>query len=72
MLTTIQANKASQASFTAIAYSVTATAGTGGSASCDPASVSYNGSSTCTATPSNGYSFASWSGDCAGRAPPAR
>ena len=46
---------------------MTATAGPGGSASCDPASVPYNGSSACTATPDAGYSFASWNGDCAGQ-----
>jgi hypothetical protein len=55
------------ASFTAPSYSVTATAGTGGTASCVPTTVSYNSTSTCTATPNAGYAFAAWSGACSGQ-----
>ena len=57
----------STASFSALTYTVSATAGTGGSASCSPSSVDHNGSSTCTATPDTGYEFDSWTGDCAGQ-----
>lgn len=37
-----------------------------GTASCSPNPVLYNNSSTCTATPSAGYTFQAWSGDCTG------
>ena len=50
----------------AVSYSVSATAGLGGSASCSPTSVEVGGSSTCTATPDTGYEFAGWVGDFAG------
>lgn len=49
----------------AVTYSVSATAGTGGSASCSETSVESGGSSTCTATPDTGYEFDSWTGACA-------
>lgn len=65
-LSNITSDQSSTASFTALTYSVSATAGTGGNASCSPSSVNYNGSSTCTATPNGGYEFDSWTGDCAG------
>jgi YD repeat-containing protein len=55
------------ASFTQSSYTVTATAGSGGTANCDPATVNHDGSSICTATPGTGYVFGSWSGDCAGQ-----
>ncbi len=38
-------------------YTIRATAGTGGSISCTPTSVSSGGSSTCTITPSTGYTL---------------
>ena len=44
--------------------SVTASANTGGTVICDPTRVSYNGNSTCTATPDSGYTFDAWSGAC--------
>ena len=66
-LSNITSDQSSTASFTALTYSVTATAGTGGSASCSPSSVDYNGSSTCTAAPDTGYEFDSWTADCAGQ-----
>ena len=50
---------------TSNSYSVTATAGTGGAANCNPPTVSYNGSSTCVATPNAGYAFSTWTGACA-------
>jgi hypothetical protein len=46
---------------------VTATAGIGGTASCNPATVNYNDSSTCTASPDTGYAFVAWTGACAGQ-----
>ncbi|MBR9796652.1 MAG: hypothetical protein GYB45_11425, partial [Gammaproteobacteria bacterium] len=52
---------------TAASYSVSATAGTGGSAACTPNPVASGGSSTCAATADTGYEFDSWSGDCAGQ-----
>lgn len=57
------------ATFTADQYTVTATADpvAGGAPSCSPASVGYNGTSTCTANQNPGYTFASWSGACAGQ-----
>lgn len=66
-LNNITSDQSSTASFTALTYTVTATAGTGGSASCSPSSVNHSGSSTCTAAPDSGYEFDSWSGDCAGQ-----
>jgi hypothetical protein len=49
-------------------FAITATADpvAWGSVSCSPSSVSVGGSSTCTATPSAGYSFTGFSGDCVG------
>ena len=66
-LSNITSDQSSAANFTALTYAVSATAGTGGSASCSPSSVNHNGSSTCTATPDTGYQFDSWTGDCAGQ-----
>jgi hypothetical protein len=50
-----------------VTYSVSATAGTGGSASCLETSVESGGSTTCTATADSGYQFDSWTGACAGQ-----
>ncbi len=47
-------------SFSAIKYTVTPAAGTGGSASADYTSVNLGGTSTLTAKPSKGYHFKSW------------
>jgi hypothetical protein len=47
-----------------VTYSVSATAGTGGSASCSATSVASGGSSTCTATADAKYQFDSWTGAC--------
>lgn len=50
-------------------YTVTATASpsAGGTASCTPNPANHGASSTCTANPNTGYTFANWSGDCAGQ-----
>ncbi|WP_431777273.1 IPTL-CTERM sorting domain-containing protein [Ottowia caeni] len=40
-----------------------------GSVTCEPPTVPSGGSSVCTATPSMGYLFNSWSGDCSGTNP---
>jgi hypothetical protein len=50
-----------------VTYSVSATAGIGGSASCSETTVESGGSSTCTATADSGYEFDSWTGACAGQ-----
>ena len=50
-----------------VTYTVSATAGTGGSASCSETTVESGGSSTCTATADSGYEFDSWTGACAGQ-----
>lgn len=51
---------------------ITATASPagGGTVTCAPNPVSSGGSSTCTATPSAGYRFGSWSGACSGSTNP--
>ncbi len=48
-------------SFSAIKYTVTPKAGTGGSASADYTSVNLGGTTTLTAKPSKGYHFTGWS-----------
>ena len=65
----ITANCTVVASFTLKTYAITATASpaSGGTASCTPNPANHGSSSTCTATPNTGYTFASWSGDCAGQ-----
>ncbi|WP_085053197.1 InlB B-repeat-containing protein, partial [Candidatus Magnetominusculus xianensis] len=45
--------------FSQTTYTVTPSAGTGGTISCTPTSVSSGGSSTCTITPNSGYGLAS-------------
>ena len=66
-LTNIQIDKASVANFSPITYTVVATANPpeGGTASCDSSPVSPGDDSTCSATPSAGYEFVGWTGDCA-------
>ena len=51
----------------AITYTVQATAGLGGTASCTPNPAYYGSVSTCTAAPAAGYGFSSWTGACAGQ-----
>ena len=48
-------------------YSVSATAGAGGVASCSATSVVFGGNSTCTGTADAEYQFDSWTGACAGQ-----
>ncbi len=48
------------ANFTKKSYTVTVTAGTGGSAKAGSTSVSYQGTTTLTATPATGYQFKNW------------
>ena len=53
---------------TAKTYTVGATVtGTGGTVSCTPTTVYYGQSAQCTAVPNAGYSFAAWTGNCAGQ-----
>ena len=71
-LTNITSDKTSAASFSlvpvvVVTYSVSVTAGTGGSAACSATSVASGGSSTCTATADAKYQFDSWTGACAGQ-----
>ncbi|MDA8677855.1 thrombospondin type 3 repeat-containing protein [Luminiphilus sp.] len=71
-LTNITSNKTSAASFSlvpvvVVTYSVSVTAGTGGSASCSATSVASGGSSTCTASADAEYQFNSWTGACEGQ-----
>jgi hypothetical protein len=49
-------------------YAITTSANptTGGTVSCTPNPVNHGATATCTATPSAGYTFANWSGDCTG------
>ncbi|WP_422845229.1 DUF1566 domain-containing protein [Acidovorax sp. M2(2025)] len=56
------------ADFTLDSYTVTTTANpaAGGSVHCTPNPVTHGSSSTCTATPSAGFTFSGWSGDCSG------
>ncbi|MBK1694654.1 hypothetical protein CKO09_07870 [Chromatium weissei] len=67
-LTNITANKTITANFTAMGYSITATANpiAGGVVNCSTNSVEYGGSANCTATPNTGYSFTGFGGDCSG------
>jgi hypothetical protein len=71
-LTNITSNKTSAASFSlvpvvVVTYSVSVTAGTGGSASCSATTVASGGSSTCTANADDEYQFDSWTGACDGQ-----
>ncbi|WP_295445522.1 hypothetical protein, partial [uncultured Thiodictyon sp.] len=68
VLNNVTAAKAVTATFTRNSYAVTATASpaAGGTASCTPNPVDHGTSSTCSATPTAGYTFSAWSGDCTG------
>ena len=66
-LTNITSDKTSVANFTAVTYSVSATASAGGSASCSATTVASGGSSTCTATADAEYRFDRWGGACDGQ-----
>ena len=71
-LTNITSDKTSAASFSlvpvvVVTYSVSVTAGTGGSASCSATTVGSGGSSTCTATADAEYQFDRWTGACDGQ-----
>ena len=71
-LTNITSDKTSAASFSlvpvvVVTYSVSVTAGTGGSASCSATTVASGGSSTCTANADDEYQFDSWTGACDGQ-----
>ena len=56
------------ATFTLNTYGVSTSIGAngGGSLTCTPNPVPHGSTSTCTATPSSGFAFGSWSGDCTG------
>jgi hypothetical protein len=49
-----------------VPITITANPTAGGSASCNPNPVPYNGSSTCSASAATGYLFNAFSGDCIG------
>jgi hypothetical protein len=70
-LTNITSDKTSAAGFDLVPvvtyYSVSVTAGTGGSAACSVTAVASGGSSTCTATADAEYQFDSWTGACGGQ-----
>jgi len=67
-LTNVTAPKTVTANFTLNTYAITTAANppAGGTVTCDPNPVPYDGTSNCTAAPSTGYSFVEWSGDCTG------
>ena len=70
-LTNITSDKTSAATFSLVPvvtyYSVSATAGAGGSASCSATTVASGGSSTCAATADAEYRFDRWGGACDGQ-----
>ncbi|PQJ97192.1 InlB B-repeat-containing protein [Chromatium okenii] len=68
VLTNVTADKTVTANFTAVTYSITATANpiAGGSISCSPNPVASGADANCTATPNTGYALSSFSGDCSG------
>ena len=67
-LNNVTTPKTVTAHFTLNNYAITATANptAGGTVSCTPNPVDYNGSSNCSASANAGYTFANWSGDCTG------
>ncbi|HRW65146.1 MAG TPA: IPTL-CTERM sorting domain-containing protein [Candidatus Competibacter sp.] len=67
-LNNVTSAKTVTAQFTLNNYAITATANptAGGTVSCAPNPVDYNGSSNCSASANAGYTFAHWSGDCTG------
>jgi uncharacterized repeat protein (TIGR01451 family)/uncharacterized repeat protein (TIGR02543 family) len=67
-LTNVNANVASQATFVIVTNPATATVSAGtGTAICVPATVDFGGTTVCTATPGNGWTFTGWTGACAGQ-----
>ena len=67
-LTNVNANVASQATFVIVTNPATATVSAGtGTAVCVPATVDFGGTTVCTATPGNGWTFTGWTGACAGQ-----
>ncbi|WP_295440558.1 S8 family serine peptidase, partial [uncultured Thiodictyon sp.] len=56
------------ATFTLKNYAITTSASPagGGTANCTPNPADFDGTSTCRATPTAGYTFSAWSGDCIG------
>lgn len=66
-LNNVTANQSSVATFALLSYTVVATAGAGGAASCVPSPVSAGGTATCTATVDVGSTFTGWTGACAGQ-----
>jgi len=67
-LSNVTAARNVTASFAQNSYAVTATASpvAGGTVSCTPNPVTHGSNSTCIATANAGYTFGSFSGDCAG------
>ena len=66
-LNNIQADQSTTVSFEAISLSVSATVASGnGTVSCNPTSVAWGSSSTCTAVPDTGSQVSGWTGACAG------
>ncbi len=67
-LNNVTSAKSVTAQFTLNSYAITATANptAGGTVSCAPNPVDYDGSSNCSASANPGYTFANWSGDCTG------
>jgi uncharacterized repeat protein (TIGR02543 family) len=64
----LQAQACSTVVTPTFAIAVTASPAAGGTVVCTPNPVLSGSNSICTATPSAGYSFAGWGGDCAGTA----
>ena len=62
----VRGGEAFDALATDFPITVTASPPEGGTASCEPNPVSQLGSSSCTYLANQGYTFASWSGDCTG------
>ncbi|NEX16043.1 MAG: hypothetical protein C1943_05260 [Halochromatium sp.] len=73
-LSNITSNQTVTARFestTVVTHGIATVVSPGGSGSieCTPNPVEDGGTSTCTATPANGYAFSQWSGDCGGTSP---
>jgi outer membrane autotransporter protein len=66
-LSNVQSARSVTANFTGDTYIISATSvpANGGTTSCTPASVAFDDSSVCTATPATGFAFEAWDGDCA-------
>ena len=67
-LSNVTATRNVTANFTLNSYPITVAASpvAGGTVTCAPNPVNSGGTSSCTATPNAGYTFANWSGDCTG------